>query len=138
MPLPDTRQMLPQPHTILEQLESGLLLPREHMATLDHNEFLDRRDADREFEQQWLCCRELIEAGWWKQEPTHDSEFLVDAIRDASFMTISEATGHHEIAAYVSDDFDLISRGSILLLNDDFLKSLWLTYTHHRIPPDCH
>ncbi|MCA9032967.1 MAG: hypothetical protein KDA66_19265, partial [Planctomycetaceae bacterium] len=65
-----------------------------------------------------------------------DSEFLVDAIREASFMTMNDATGHHEIASCVSDDFDLISRGSILLLNDDFLKSLWVTYTHHRIPPD--
>ncbi|MCA8991560.1 MAG: hypothetical protein KDA88_06255 [Planctomycetaceae bacterium] len=128
--------MLPPPHLILEQLDSGLLLPREHMTLLNHDDCLDRRDTDREFEKEWLRCREQIESGWWNLEPSLDSEFLVDAIREASFMTMSDATGHHEIASCVSDDFDLITRGSILLLNDDFLKSLWLTYTHHRIPPD--
>ncbi len=39
---------------------------------------------------------------------------LSEDIRRESFLTVSRATTQHEIASYVSDDFDIIIRGSIL------------------------
>ena len=35
---------------------------------------------------------------------------------------------------YVSDDFDLLSRGSVLGLDDPLLKQLWEAYERNQVP----
>jgi hypothetical protein len=59
---------------------------------------------------------------------------LAEDIRRESFLVVSRGTAQHEIASYVSDEFDIITRGKILGIEDDFLTGLWDAYSRDAIP----
>jgi hypothetical protein len=59
---------------------------------------------------------------------------LAEDIRRESFLAVSRATTQHEIASYVSDDFDLIVKAAILGLDDPFLSTMWDAYARNEIP----
>ncbi len=58
----------------------------------------------------------------------------VENIRRKSFLTVSLATGQHEIARYVSDDFDPAVRGRLAGAGGEFLGRLWAEYERGRFP----
>ncbi len=126
--------MIPTPAEILERIKDGTLLPPDVIGSLDHDDILDRRDGDPEFETQWTRVYKEIEARWPTANVDDGVASLADDVRRESFLAVSRATSQHEIASYVSDDFDLITRGSILGVNDAFLKNLWETYHRNEIP----
>ncbi len=63
-----------------------------------------------------------------------DARSLNDDIRSRIVLVGQSRDYQHEIASYVSDDFDLIVRGSVLGVNDDFLNRLWDAYNRNEIP----
>ena len=76
----------------------------------------------------------MIERHWSDIEVDQEASNLLYEVRKESFLAVSRATAQHEIASYVSDDFDLIVRGSILGVRDPFLAGLWEAYCRHEIP----
>ena len=104
------------------------------IAAFDHDTILDDRDSDAGFEAQWMRCFNQIEDQWRAAEVKHELITLIESVRRESFLAVSHATTQHEIASYVSDDFDLIVRGAVLGMNDDFLNSLWEAYNRNEIP----
>ena len=81
-----------------------------------------------------MRCYNQIEDRWRSAEVKQDLAALIDDVRRESFLSVSRATAQHEIASYVSDDFDLIVRGAVLGINDDFLNRLWDAYNRNEIP----
>lgn len=126
--------MIPTPDEILRRIMDGRLLPPAVMGALDHDPILDQRDDDAEFEAQWLRCYNEIEKQWATADIDQETEALKEDIRRESFLSVSRATEQHEIASYVSDDFDIIIRGSILGMGDEFLNRLWDAYDRNEIP----
>ena len=126
--------MIPTPAEILARIKEGGLLPPATIAVLDHDAILDERDTDAAFEAEWTRCYNEIENKWATADVNQETTTLKDDIRRESFLSVSRATTQHEIASYVSDDFDIIVRGSILGLNDKFLNSLWDVYARNEIP----
>ena len=126
--------MIPAPTEILTRIEDGTLLPPATIAKLDHDAILDERDCDAAFEAEWTRCYKEIEKNWAAFDVDQKTAGLVDDIRRESFLSVSRATTQHEIASYVSDDFDMIVRGSILGMNDPFLDRLWDVYNRSEIP----
>lgn len=126
--------MIPKPSQILQRILDGSLLPPNVIATLDHDAILDARDGDAEFVAKWTRHFNEIEARWPTANVSKEGESLLTDIRRESFLTVSRATGQHEVASYVSDDFDIIVRGSLLGLDDNFLNSLWDAYSQNEIP----
>jgi hypothetical protein len=59
---------------------------------------------------------------------------LVEDIRRESFLAVSRATGQHEIASYVSDDFDLIVRASLIGMTEPLLDRMWEVYERGEFP----
>ena len=106
--------MIPTPAQILRRIMDGSLLPPDAVQSLDHDLILDARDGDAEFEAEWTRCYNEIEAKWPEADVAGETAALAEDIRRKSFLTVSRATEQHEIASYVSDDFDIIVRGSIL------------------------
>lgn len=52
-------------------------------------------------------------------------------------MVVSGATAQHEIASYVSDDFELIAKAAATNTVRSFIQSLWSAYTRQTVPgPD--
>jgi len=65
---------------------------------------------------------------------TAEISALVTDVRRESFLAVSRATSQHEIAGYVSDDFDILARGQLLGIEDAFLEFLWDAYHRNEIP----
>lgn len=126
--------MIPTPAEILRRIMDRSLLPPDVMRGLDHNAILNARDGDAKFESEWLRCHKEIEAKWPTANVAKETAACSEDIRRESFLTVSRATTQHEIASYVSDDFYIITRGSILGLDDDFLNSLWDSYDRNEVP----
>lgn len=126
--------MIPTPNEILERIKDGTLLLPDVIVAFDHDAILDERDGDAEFEAQWLRCYNEIEDKWPTADIEPEAAALSEDIWRESFLAVSRATTQHEIASYVSDDFDIIVRGSILGMNDQFLNDLWDAYNRNEIP----
>lgn len=110
------------------------MLPPATIAALDHDAILDARDSDAAFETEWTRCYNEIENNWASADVDQEAAALKDDIRRESFLSVSRATAQHEIASYVSDDFDIIVRGSLLGMNEPFLNRLWEAYNRNEIP----
>lgn len=130
---------LPTPTEVLARIKDGSLLSAAMIAGLDHDTILDGRDGDAVFQSQWIRCNNQIEEQWRFADVKPELTSRIEDVRRESFLTVTRATTQHEIASYVSDDFDLIVRGAVLGMNDDFLNSLWDAYNRNEIPsPQTH
>ena len=126
--------MIPNPAEILRRIVEGSLLAADVVRGLDHDAILDARDGDAAFELEWTRCYKAIEAQWPAADIDAETARAVEDVRREAFLAVSRATVQHEIASYVSDDFDLIGRGAILGLDDAFLNGLWEAYDRQEIP----
>ena len=126
--------MIPTSTEIVRRITDGTLLSPELIAALDHDSILDERDGDAAFEAQWMQCYNEIEAKWSIANVDKETVALAEDIRRESFLSVSRVTNQHEIASYVSEDFDIIIRGCILELDNEFLNKLWDAYNQNEIP----
>jgi len=126
--------MLPTPTEILTRIKDGSLLSPAMISGLDHDTILNERDGDADFEARWIRCNNQIEDQWRFADVKQEMTSLIEDVCRESFLKVSRATTQHEIASYVSDDFDLIVRGAVLGMNDDFLNRLWDAYHRNEIP----
>ncbi len=118
---------------VLDEIRQGKLIPKEMFIRDDLDDILDERDQT-EFEQPWLDCSERIKAAWESESIDEATVKTMDEIRKESFLVVSRATGQHEIASYVSDDFELISKSLALGLNDPYATELLDFYRSGKIP----
>jgi len=126
--------LIPTPAEILTRIKQGSLLPPATIAAFDHDAILDERDSNASFEAEWTRCYNEIEDNWAAADVDQKTVALKDDIRRKSFLSVSRATTQHAIASCVSDDFDIIVRGSILGIHDPFLNRLWDVYNRNGIP----
>ena len=97
------------------------------------DDILDERDQS-DFEQPWLDCAERIKGAWDSNAVDEATTKCMDEIRKESFLAVSRATQQHEIASYVSDDFELISKSIALDLDDTYATDLLESYRSGKIP----
>jgi hypothetical protein len=127
--------MLDQPlESILNSITDRALLPPAYYRQLDCDRVLDARDKNKEFEGGWISLSEKIKALWPSADVSATDQQRAEDIRRESFLAVSRATEQHEIASYVSDDFDLIIRGKLLGLREPFLDQLWDAYQRGEFP----
>jgi len=121
-------------NSILRRIAEGSLLPDCYFAGLDCDAVLNSRNEDKDFDAKWIRLFKDIERRLAGATVADQVRALVEDIRRESFLVVSQATKQHEIASYVSDDFDLVVRGRLLGLTDPFLDHLWLTYENGKFP----
>ena len=119
--------------TLLDEIRQGQVIPGEMFVRDDLDDILDERDKT-EFEKHWLECAERIKAAWDSKAVDEATTNSMDEVRKESFLAVSRATQQHEIASYVSDDFELISKSIALDLNDPYATELLETYRSGKIP----
>jgi hypothetical protein len=119
---------------ILRRIAEGSLLPATYFAELDCDAALDCRDRDEAFDASWVRLYEEVQRRWARASVAVNLRTLAEAIRQESFLAVSRATGQHEIASYVSDDFDLVVRGRLVGLADPLLDQLWRVYDEGKFP----
>ena len=118
---------------LLDEIRQGKVIPGEMFVRDDLDDILDARDKTT-FEKRWLECAERIKAAWDSKAVDESTTNSMDEVRKESFLAVSRATQQHEIASYVSDDFELISKSIALDLNDPYATELLETYRSGKIP----
>ena len=127
--------MFPDLQEILRMIEAGKLVRKSMFAQLDCDAVLYARDSDPEFEGEWLRIHHQLMEQWGKSAGKNPIvEQLVEDIRRESFMIVTNATKNHEVASYVSDDFELFALASALGVTAPFLETMWGDYCNHQIP----
>jgi hypothetical protein len=121
-------------NSILERIANDTLLPSGYFGRLDCNAALNARDGARGFEAEWLRQFEEVESLWVATGIGEVLRKLAEDIRRESFLAVSRATGGHEIASYVSDDFDLIVRARLVGVEGELLSQLWNGYERGEFP----
>jgi hypothetical protein len=121
-------------NSTLARIVDGTLVPPAYYRGLDCDAALDARDSDTAFDSEWAWHSEKVEQRWAAAEFPAEARTLVEDIRRQSFLTVSRATGQHEIASYVSDDFALIVRGRLVGAQNSFLEQLWEVYERGEFP----
>ena len=116
------------------RIVDGTLLPAEYFGSLDCDAALDARDGDDAFVRAWMSQFEEVEKLWQTTGVGDSARKLAEVIRREAFLVVSRAAKQHEIASYVSDDFDIIVRGRLLGLPRRFLDRLWEMYERGEFP----
>lgn len=93
---------------------------------------MDQRDRG-DFEDDWLKAAESIEAEW-ESFAEAEAQSMVDEIREIAYLLCFELTGEAEISGYVSDDFELLAKGSLLQLDHPYLNQMLADYREGRFP----
>lgn len=121
-------------NTILSQIVDGTLLRAAYYGQLDCDAALDARDGDTEFGAEWVHQFEDVGQRWAATAVAAEIREVAEVIRRVSFLAVSRVSRQHEIASYVSDDFDLIVRGRIVGMESVFLERLWAEYERGQFP----
>jgi hypothetical protein len=109
-------------------------LPPGYYAQLDCDAALNARDGDALFVADWKRRFQEVEDRWATAGIAVEARVLAEEIRREAFLAASRATGQHEIASYVSDDFDLMVRARLVGVRDELLVRLWGVYERGQFP----
>ena len=120
---------------ILNTIKQRSILSDQCFVDKNLDLILDKRDG-KPFDQDWIASYKRIEAIWSDYEASDELIDLIEEIRKESFLAASRATSQHEIASYISDDFDLISKYIALSAEDSFVGNLLSIYMEDRIPKE--
>jgi len=121
------------PQTVTERIANGTLLPDSMFASLDADAFLDGCDSSSD--DDWVRAAESLQYEWDRYPDASRVTPEIDVVREAAFKrTFHASGGHHDLAATVSDDFDLICRQALVGVEIPFITALEHTYDSHRFP----
>jgi len=121
------------PQIITERIANGSLLPDLMFESLDADTFLNKRDDSSD--DDWVRAAESLQYEWDLYPDALVATPAIDAVREAAFKRAFEASdGHHDLAATVSDDFDLICRRALLGVELPFITTLEQAYEAHQFP----
>lgn len=118
---------------LLTAIREGTLIPEAMFVRDDLDEILDQRDEPN-FEGPSLECSERIAAVWDSEARDEALNNAVNEVCKESFLVVSRATTQHEIASYVSYDFELIGKSIALGMNDSYADFLLESYSRGEIP----
>lgn len=124
--------MLPSLDVLLAGIQAHAFVRADYYAALACDDALDQRDLPGRFDSDWALVYEATRARW--NDVSTEVRFQSDAIRREAFLIVSNATGQHEIASYVSDDFDLLSRCQVLGIVHPLSEYLWKAYQSGKFP----
>ncbi len=121
------------PQIVAERIASGSLLPDAMFESLDADTVFDEREDS--FDDDWVRAAESLQFAWNQYPHARRATPAVDAVREAAFRrTFAASGGNHDLAATVSDDFDLICRRALLGLELPFIVALEQAYDANQIP----
>ena len=117
----------------MKRISNRSLLPDTTFNDLDADALLDSRDDP--FDDDWIRSAEAVQAAW-QDFPDRDRYTpVIDEVREAAFKrTFNASNGNHDLAATVSDDFEIICKRSWLGIESPFITELQQAYDAQQIP----
>jgi len=97
------------------------------------DDVLDERDAES-FDAEWTRVFKEVESRLKGLEIDQKGFDAIDLIRELSYKKAYSATGESELAGYVSDDFELISKAILVGYDEPWLTRLVQCYVSGEFP----
>lgn len=116
-------------YNLKNNIMTALFFDDSYFSNLNIDDVLDMRD-DEVFDNKWIQNYELVK----NYKIDDDTSQLIDMIREIVFKKIYDITKSSDLAACVSDDFDLMCKAYVLNINSDWLANLANTYVQKKIP----
>ncbi|ANF96089.1 hypothetical protein [Paenibacillus bovis] len=116
-------------HQLQSRLQNGSLLSSDMWEQLDIERYLEYRDS-ADFDTAWIqAYQQLRREGLNPAEEEQVREWSRQA-----FDQVIRASGSSELAAYVSDDMDLVFCAHLLGLENEFIQELAGHYEQGELP----
>lgn len=116
---------------LVVKIQSGQLLTFAGVDWTLVDDLINARDSE-EFEERWLSAFQPIEAR--ASELSIAEKDAIDTLREASYKAAFASSESPDIAAFVSDDMEMIARAVSFRINDPWLNGLWMEYKRDRFP----
>lgn len=116
-----------QTSDMLARIKDGIFFERIFGQELDWDAALDARDSGA-FDDGWRESNDKLAAGY----PVDETATM--EVREAAFKTVFRLTANPDLAAYVSDDFGLITQANLHGAEIAFIGRLWDSYVHGIFP----
>lgn len=114
-------------------IEKDLLnLQFDFLSKEDINDYLDVRDESTEFGNEWTEQYNQIIS----RKDEVENEDLICKICKNIFIKVFQWSGSDDLAAYISDDFELIFMAFDIGYNNSWLNGLLRMYLDERFPND--
>jgi hypothetical protein len=121
------------PSEVMERIANESLLPDSMFEEVDADAALDDRDDD--FDDDWVRAAEAVEAAWEAARALRTQSRRIDRVKEKAFKRVFSASGgHHDLAAAVSDDFELICKRALTNFDCPFIAVLEQAYEAKRFP----
>lgn len=117
---------------LTDSIRTRHLLSIPDTDSLYYEEIIRERDSP-EFERHWLDKFRTLEMR--TSEIRNNELEAIDELREVAYKTVFARTNSPDLAAFVSDDFELIARAAVLAVNDPWINGLWLNYKNGGIHP---
>lgn len=114
---------------ILKQLEVKIEKDTILKQNCDIDTLLDLREEEV-FDSEWIRVFQQLE----KFEISSTEKQLIDTIREKSFLQTYHLLESSDIAACVSDDFELICKAYLSGFDDTWLNSVIMSYVSYSFP----
>lgn len=122
------------PQSVTERIANGSLLPDSMFESLEPDTLLDQRDSSC-FDDDWVRSAEALRPAWDRFPDARAANSAIDAVRELAFKRAFNASGGNpDLAAAVSDDFELICRQALLRVESPFITALKQAYEASEIP----
>lgn len=124
---------------LLEYIENDKLITKKMFGNpKKYDDLNDKRDLEI-FEDKWIELEEKVsEAEDNIDDKLFDiydeSSAVIDKILETTFIKTMQITGDDDLAACVSDDFELILKGYFFKVNDAWLITLFNYYVENKFP----
>ncbi|WP_086929576.1 hypothetical protein [Agarilytica rhodophyticola] len=124
--------MTKQLQKIIHLINTGDLLSTKIFSAIDIDSALDKRDSGP-FDSHWMSAFNETESIYKKMALNEQVIASINKIRELAFKAVKEAADS-EIAAYVSDDFELIAKSVVINSTNLWVSALFSTYISGNFP----
>lgn len=116
-------------YELKDRIMTTVFFDINYLLNVNIDDILDMRD-DEIFDNQWIQNYELV----YNNKINDDICQLIDIIREIVFRKIYDITQNLDLAACVSDDFELMCKAYVLNINNIWLANLAYSYVQKKIP----
>jgi hypothetical protein len=102
---------------------------------VDADAALDRRERPPN-EEFWTSLHQAVKSRMAARPLSEEDHAVIERIAEVAFRRVFDVSQHHDLAALVSDDLQLLAEASLVGYDSPVLNELWSSYERGIIPID--
>ena len=114
---------------LINNIKNNKIFDKAYLRNIDISSFFVLMD-EKEFDDEWIRVFDYFE------DILIEESYLleIDKVRECIYLKVYEYTNDGDMAAFISDDFEIMCKAYILDYNDNWLNQLINIYTIKQVP----